>query len=211
MAQVVTGFPSAYGIVGTTTGGVTTFGQAAQYAAGNDSYSNIVQGRNRFGDYSATTVDPSNPNNFWTIQEVAQSGTNWQTQIAQFSVGAGNSFNLVNSFGGTTFNNSGGWVPPDSILAAGPASVVEMVNNRYAVYSKAGVLLSQSTLDNFWTTAGVAPVNFSYDPRLLYDSADGRWIAAAARQTGQLPSRRVENQRPDCGLESVCDPRQSDR
>ena len=184
-AQVVTGFPSAYGIVGTTTGGVTTFGQAAQYAAGNDSYSVISQGRNRFGDYSSTTVDPSNPNNFWTIQEVAQSASNWQTQIAQFSVGANNSFNLVNSFGGTTLANSGGWVPPDSTLAAGPSSVVEMVNNRYAVYSKAGALLSQSSLDNFWKTAGVTPVNFSYDPRLLYDSADGRWIAAAADNAGK--------------------------
>ena len=75
MAQVVTGFPSAYGIVGTTSGGVTTFGQAAQYAAGTDSYSVISQGRNRFGDYSATTVDPSNPSRFWTIQEVAQSAS----------------------------------------------------------------------------------------------------------------------------------------
>lgn len=186
MAQVVTGFPSAYGIVGTTTGGVTTFGQAAQFAAGNDSYSVVSQGRNRFGDYSATTVDPSNPNRFWTIQEVAQSGTNWQTQIAQFSVGAGNSFNLINSFGGTTLATSnGGWVPPDSTLAAGPSSVVEMVNNRFAVYNKVGSLLSQSSLDNFWKTAGVTPVNFSYDPRLLYDAADGRWIAAAADNAGK--------------------------
>jgi hypothetical protein len=185
MAQVVTGFPSAYGIVGTTSGGVTTFGQAAQYAAGTDSYSVISQGRNRFGDYSATTVDPSNPSRFWTIQEVAQSASSWQTQIAQFSVGANNSFNLVNSFGGTTLANSGGWVPPDSTLAAGPSSVVEMVNNRYAVYNKSGGLLSQSSLDNFWKTAGVTPVNFSYDPRLLYDSADGRWIAAAADNAGK--------------------------
>ena len=81
--------------------------------------------------------------------------------------------------------NSGGWVPPDSTLAAGPSSVVEMVNNRFAVYSKSGGLLSQSSLDNFWKTAGVTPVNFSYDPRLLYDSADGRWIAAAADNAGK--------------------------
>ena len=213
MAQVVTGFPSAYGIVGTTSGGVTTFGQAAQYAAGTDSYSVISQGRNRFGDYSATTVDPSNPSRFWTIQEVAQSASSWQTQIAQFSVGANNSFNLVNSFGGTTLANSGGWVPPDSTLAAGPSSVVEMVNNRFAVYSKSGGLLSQSSLDNFWKTAGVTPVNFSYDPRLLYDLGGRALDRRGCRQrwqAGQLPSRGVEHQRPDCGLESVRDPSQSD-
>jgi hypothetical protein len=185
MAQVVTGFPSAYAIVGTTSQGVTTFGQAAQYAAGNNSYSVIPQGRNRWGDYSETTVDPADPSKFWTIQEVAQSGTNWQTQIGEFSVDPGNSVHLVTSFGGSTLANSGGWVPPDSTLAVGPTDVVEMVNNRYAVYNKSGTQLSSSSLDAFWKGGGVTPVNFSYDPRLLYDSANSRWIAAAADNAGK--------------------------
>ena len=74
MAQILSGYPSAYGIVGTTNGGVTTFGQVAQYAAGTDNSFFSYAGLNRFGDYSATVVDPdpSNPNRFWTIQEVAE-------------------------------------------------------------------------------------------------------------------------------------------
>jgi len=38
-------------------------------------------GRNRWGDFSGTAVDPSD-NSFWTFQEWANTGNNWATQIA---------------------------------------------------------------------------------------------------------------------------------
>jgi hypothetical protein len=40
------------------------------FKAGEDSYFR-GRGRNRWGDYSATTVDPVNDTDFWTIQEYA--------------------------------------------------------------------------------------------------------------------------------------------
>ena len=45
----------------------------------------------RWGDFSATTVDPSNPNIFWTFQEyvvAGGSGSNsiWGTQISQITI-----------------------------------------------------------------------------------------------------------------------------
>ncbi len=40
-------------------------------------------GTNRFGDYSATTVDPADDTGFWTIQEYAGTGNNWRTVIAR--------------------------------------------------------------------------------------------------------------------------------
>ena len=39
--------------------------------AGEASYFNLLNGRNRWGDYSATVVDPLNDTDLWTIQEYA--------------------------------------------------------------------------------------------------------------------------------------------
>jgi hypothetical protein len=43
----------------------------------------LVGGSNRWGDYSATVVDPTDPNRFWTIQEIAIGNNNWGMQITE--------------------------------------------------------------------------------------------------------------------------------
>jgi hypothetical protein len=54
-----------------------------QYRAGSSSQSHIDNvGRNRWGDYSHTSVDPSNDRDFWTIQSYAHTSNNWGTQVA---------------------------------------------------------------------------------------------------------------------------------
>ena len=64
--------------VGTTTAGVTTFQPPAIVFAGSGTYyrdfctptpANPCSERNRWGDYSATVVDPSDPGTFWIFQE----------------------------------------------------------------------------------------------------------------------------------------------
>jgi hypothetical protein len=99
----LTEFPSAYAIGGTTTAGVTTFGSPILLHAGLDSYfEDFGSGRNRWGDYSATTLDPLDHHCFWTIQEWANTPVDldgdgdpdddrWSTQIAQlcFPTGPG--------------------------------------------------------------------------------------------------------------------------
>ena len=70
-------FISAYAVEGTTTGSVTTFGDAILLKAGIHNYDvEFGGGRNRWGDYSATWVDPENDNVFWTIQEWASNDPN---------------------------------------------------------------------------------------------------------------------------------------
>lgn len=44
-------------------------------------------GRNRFGDYSYTTVDPVNDQTIWTIQEYGRTTNNWGTWAASFQIG----------------------------------------------------------------------------------------------------------------------------
>ena len=42
-------------------------------------------GRNRWGDYSLTTIDPDDPFTFWTIQSYGRSTNTWSTEIARLA------------------------------------------------------------------------------------------------------------------------------
>lgn len=80
-------FASAYASAGVTINGKTIFGEPLLLRQGVASYQVFDDGRNRWGDYSATTVDPSNPKSFWTIQEWASGATSWSTQITEIRFG----------------------------------------------------------------------------------------------------------------------------
>jgi hypothetical protein len=75
---------SDYAVVGSTFGDVTTFGDP--FLLKSSSTSNYTQSGGRWGDYTTTVVDPSNPNVFWTFQEYATSSSAWATQITQITV-----------------------------------------------------------------------------------------------------------------------------
>ena len=80
-------YPSAYAVVGDTKGGVTTFGSLLELKRGVSTYlARDSQGRNRWGNYSTTVVDPSNPLHFWTFQEFASGNNGWGVQITQIII-----------------------------------------------------------------------------------------------------------------------------
>jgi hypothetical protein len=88
------------------------------------------------------------------------------------------------NFTGST-SGSSGFFPPDTMGAVGPNHVVELINGRYAVYSKSGTLATSSSLDSFWSNAGVTPAGgFTFDPRIVYDSGSGRFFATAVDNAG---------------------------
>jgi hypothetical protein len=85
-------FISCYAMVGQTFNGVTTFGNRLVLQASTINYHDFYEqfGLNdtsRWGDYSTTSVDPSDPNRFWTIQMYATDsedfGSVWSTQITE--------------------------------------------------------------------------------------------------------------------------------
>jgi hypothetical protein len=84
-------FVSSYGFVGDSAGntvfGNTTFGGPILLKAGVDDYEALDgAGRNRWGDYSATMVDPSDPLSFWTIQEFVSADNQYSLQVTQILI-----------------------------------------------------------------------------------------------------------------------------
>ena len=88
-----TEFASAYAVTGTTdANGNVTFGGPLLLKAGTSTYTAEGTGTQRWGDYSATGVDPLNANSFWTTQEFATTDVNgssiWATQVTQINFAA---------------------------------------------------------------------------------------------------------------------------
>ena len=70
-----------------------------------------------------------------------------------------------------------GFIPPDTIVAAGKTQLVEFVNGGFAVYDKATGARSAFTSDTaFWQGAGRAGVP-NGDQRVMYNADADRWIA----------------------------------
>ena len=80
-------FGSAGFVVGETIAGVTTFTDPQIYKMGVADYQRLDgSGRNRWGDYSATTFDPLNERSFWTVQEFVSATDIWSVQWAQINI-----------------------------------------------------------------------------------------------------------------------------
>lgn len=77
--------PSSYASIGQTVNGVTTFNQPLLLQQGTGTY--FAGARNRWGDYSATVVDPSDPKTFWTFQELTIGGNEFAVQITEIKIG----------------------------------------------------------------------------------------------------------------------------
>jgi len=90
---------SCFAMAGQTINGATSFGSPVLIRSGATSYhgddevlAEFLGGPllSRWGDYSATSVDPSDPNRFWTIQMFPSDAANadvWSTQITELVTG----------------------------------------------------------------------------------------------------------------------------
>ena len=104
-------FPSAYAVVGHTDNGTTMFGSPIGLKSGTASYQRLSSGRsNRWGDYSNTVTDPSDPNIFWTFQEWAGSDDNWNVQATELITYEANEFYWSRA-SDSTFQTGGSWLP----------------------------------------------------------------------------------------------------
>lgn len=85
---------------------------------------------------------------------------------------------VVTNFSGIS---NTGWIPPDTVMAAGPTRIVEAVNSGFAVYTKTGSQLMGYT--NF--ASFFAPVHpsgwsgFLFDPRVLFAPEHNKFVLLA--------------------------------
>jgi hypothetical protein len=74
---------SSFAFAGQTVNGVTTFGDPILLQAGTVSGYQDGSPEPRWGDYSATSLDPSDPSRFWTIQMLPLTSNHWMTRITE--------------------------------------------------------------------------------------------------------------------------------
>ena len=79
---------SIYGAVGSVNGSTATLGPPFLIQQGSVTGFTISfdAAPYRWGDYSATMVDPTDDDLFWSIQEIPDSSTSWGTQITLISL-----------------------------------------------------------------------------------------------------------------------------
>lgn len=71
-------------------------------------------------------------------------------------------------------------IPPDTNGAVGPNHVVELLNVGFQVYSKTGTSFAPLiSLQSFWSSLGTGagqPASSLFDPKILYDQYEDRWV-----------------------------------
>ena len=82
---------------------------------------------------------------------------------------------LINAhFDGIGLLGSGGYVPPDTAVAASPDYVFEAVNLEGEIFTKTGGAVQNFSLYSFFNISTSDNIT---DPRVLYDAASQRWFA----------------------------------
>jgi hypothetical protein len=88
---------------------------------------------------------------------------------------------LDTSFAGLGNPTSGDVIPPDTMGAAGPNHLVSLLNSEFGVFDKTtGALKNSVSMPSFWASLGTGPgepANSPFDPKILYDTNSGRFVA----------------------------------
>lgn len=90
---------------------------------------------------------------------------------------------------------NGSFIPPDPVVAVGPAHIIPAVNVALSIYSKLSpypVVAGPTDLNTFWganVTPNVTAADRVFDPWIVYDQFAGRFVIIAVRiQTDPTPA-----------------------
>lgn len=81
-------------------------------------------------------------------------------------------------FQGLTDNNT--FYPPDTHGAVGTNHVVTMLNTQVRISTRSGTTITTMLLSDFWSSTNIGSFTQVFDPRIVYDPYNHRWIATAA-------------------------------
>jgi hypothetical protein len=83
-------------------------------------------------------------------------------------------------------------IPPDTMGAAGPNNLVTILNSQFGVINKTtGAVQNIVTLEGFWSSLDPTTDNashFVFDPKVLYDTNSGRFVAVTLSANDAPPS-----------------------
>jgi hypothetical protein len=80
------------------------------------------------------------------------------------------------------------FIPPDTQGAVGPNHLMVTLNRGVRIQDRLGAALSTVSLDSFWISTGATGV---FDPRVVYDPFNNRWIFASASNAQSATSSVV--------------------
>jgi len=111
----------------------------------------------------------------------ASAGTGWAEPSGQFSVEQEREATpaapaQITSFNGISYT---GFIPPDPVLAAGPANLVLSTNGSVTIRDKAGALVAPTTLASFFSSVRATGENTLFDPRVVFDTRSSRFFLSA--------------------------------
>ena len=84
---------------------------------------------------------------------------------------------LLKDFDGIPMGNS---IPPDPYIAVGPDNIIAVVNTSFRIFDKEGNILKTISADSWFNNVFTNPGAF--DPKVLYDVIDQRWIMVWLQQ-----------------------------
>jgi hypothetical protein len=170
---------------------------------------------------------PGQTYDVWSIEDLTL--TNWMLETnvlgatgdtTQTTITAGSRTNLFlratefrdyvtnTVFQGLSYSNTRVLVP-DTMGAVGQSNFVELLNGTgtntaFAVYDKAGTLISETSMTNFFAAVGSDGTNYPIgdmtDPRVLYDFQSQRWVASAIQHSGNIAILAVSNDQSPTNL-----------
>jgi hypothetical protein len=117
---------------------------------------------------------------------------------------------LNNSFAGVNFDtnaiHNGGFVfiPPDPIMAAGPAHVVSVVNTLIEWRPNGGAAGTIQSLQSFFTS--LTPVNATFDPKVIYDQFADRFVVLTLERQDTAAGDPVNSSRILVAVSDDSDP-----
>lgn len=108
--------------------------------------------------------------------------------LAHGGGGGSSVVSIINSFEGIDFGQSGGYVPPDVIIATGPNHILEMNNLVGKVFNRQGAAIKTFGLSSFFNSGNL----YLSDPKVLYDAPSGRWFSSIITSSNGFASGNVE-------------------
>jgi hypothetical protein len=76
-------------------------------------------------------------------------------------------------------------IPPDTHGCVGPRHIMTALNTQVRIQDRSGAVLSTMTLNGFWAPLGNPS---AFDPRVVFDPYNARWIFAAVANGGSTAS-----------------------